>query len=493
MSRKATRLLVRMRLKIAIVVMTGLVACVSPAFGQLVFTIRSVEVTTLSDDPSPAGCSLREAIESIDLAADLGGCVRSTVVGRGQDRVTFDPTLVPGEIRLNEPLRVFSSLAIRGPGRDLLSITAQNSHEILVGVIDPDEGGVTIQDVTLTEGRSGMFTGAVHADRVNLSGVRISFSGAVQQGLDATFSSGALSGATLSIVDSEFIGNRVTAPFGYGAAMTGVDVSIRSSVFVDNESSAFGGAIASNGELSISDTTFQENRAATGGAIYFSGRTGMIETSRFIDNDGEGAVVFQERPTAGRPNTLTIARSVIVDQLNSPSGISLFGQLNELNDGDTATLTLENVSVLAQRTIRVQDTLNLTHATIRIEGAGAPPAVVLSARSEGFFSSSIFESANPETCRNEGGTMTGDHNIYRNTGCAANEVNTILGDPLLGPLQDNGGPTESIAPLPGSPAIDNSNLTTLAVDQRGFPRTVGSTDIGAVEFGAGLVFSDGFE
>jgi hypothetical protein len=60
-------------------------------------------------------------------------------------------------------------------------------------------------------------------------------------------------------------------------------------------------------------------------------------------------------------------------------------------------------------------------------------------------------------------------------------------DPKLGPLQDNGGPTKTAAPLPGSPVIDQvlagSGATT---DQRGFPRpdeAETASDIGAVETG----------
>jgi predicted outer membrane repeat protein len=56
-------------------------------------------------------------------------------------------------------------------------------------------------------------------------------------------------------------------------------------------------------------------------------------------------------------------------------------------------------------------------------------------------------------------------------------------DPLLGPLQDNGGRTQTMALLPGSPAIDaGDNTGAPATDQRGFPRIVGGTiDIGAFE------------
>jgi hypothetical protein len=58
-------------------------------------------------------------------------------------------------------------------------------------------------------------------------------------------------------------------------------------------------------------------------------------------------------------------------------------------------------------------------------------------------------------------------------------------DPMLGPLQDNGGPTPTMALLPGSPAVDaGDNTGAPDFDQRGpgFPRIVGGTiDIGAFE------------
>jgi hypothetical protein len=63
--------------------------------------------------------------------------------------------------------------------------------------------------------------------------------------------------------------------------------------------------------------------------------------------------------------------------------------------------------------------------------------------------------------------------------------NLIGGDPKLGPLQDNGGPTPTMALLPGSPAIDaGDNTNAPEWDQRGpgFPRIVnGTLDIGAFE------------
>jgi hypothetical protein len=56
-------------------------------------------------------------------------------------------------------------------------------------------------------------------------------------------------------------------------------------------------------------------------------------------------------------------------------------------------------------------------------------------------------------------------------------------DPLLGPLQDNGGSTDTHLPMLGSPAIDAGDATTaLPRDQRGVRRPQGpASDIGSVE------------
>jgi hypothetical protein len=62
----------------------------------------------------------------------------------------------------------------------------------------------------------------------------------------------------------------------------------------------------------------------------------------------------------------------------------------------------------------------------------------------------------------EGGTITGT---------------PLTGDPLLGPLQDNGGPTQTMALMPGSPAIDAGNSSGPSTDQRGDPRPVDFTGI----------------
>src|SRR5205823_1124701 len=72
-------------------------------------------------------------------------------------------------------------------------------------------------------------------------------------------------------------------------------------------------------------------------------------------------------------------------------------------------------------------------------------------------------------------------------------------NPKLSSLGNYGGPTQTMVPLSGSPAIDAGSNSVLPAglnrDQRNFPRISGtSVDIGAVEFGnatiSGTVYND---
>ena len=107
--------------------------------------------------------------------------------------------------------------------------------------------------------------------------------------------------------------------------------------------------------------------------------------------------------------------------------------------------------------------------------------------------------ASGENIFNNGGTVTSHgYNISSDNGGGylngpGDQINT---DPLLGPLQDNGGPTLTHAPLPGSPAIDagDPNFTPPPLrDQRGrcFYRVFGRRiDIGSVEIQPRSTVSD---
>jgi NDP-sugar pyrophosphorylase family protein len=74
-------------------------------------------------------------------------------------------------------------------------------------------------------------------------------------------------------------------------------------------------------------------------------------------------------------------------------------------------------------------------------------------------------------------------------------LDTIISDPLLAPLADNGGPTQTHALPAASPALEKgSNIHNYSFDQRGRARSAGiAPDIGAFEAGPDSIFSDGFD
>jgi hypothetical protein len=97
-------------------------------------------------------------------------------------------------------------------------------------------------------------------------------------------------------------------------------------------------------------------------------------------------------------------------------------------------------------------------------------------------------------------TSNGNNLMESLSGCTVNGSGLTVAPSQLGPLQNNGGSTQTHAPLPGSPAIDAGNSfgcrdqfgELLLRDQRGLRRTVDGNrdgtarcDIGAVEFGSG--------
>ncbi len=99
-------------------------------------------------------------------------------------------------------------------------------------------------------------------------------------------------------------------------------------------------------------------------------------------------------------------------------------------------------------------------------------------------------------CRPTDQVVSLGHNIDNDGSCGLTGPGDMTADPLLGDLADNGGPTPTVALLPGSPAIDAISIADcvydddgdpltpdvpLKTDQRGYPRQRYPCDAGAFE------------
>ncbi|MGH7264183.1 MAG: choice-of-anchor Q domain-containing protein, partial [Candidatus Rokuibacteriota bacterium] len=245
------------------------------------------------------------------------------------------------------------------------------------------------------------------------------------------------------LVEASTVAGNTANEFGGGLTVAFSTAVVRNSTVADNTSLLNGGGIEGldDSTLVVEGTTVSGNATGTdGGGLRIAGGTiATIDNSTIVYNRSRG--VGGGVSVGG---TLTLVNSTIAR--NVDAGNSATGAGGVESDG---TLSVRN-SVIAENTV----------------GPGTPNADV------------DVADLDPSSSNNL--------------------IGTVDGNPRLGPLQDNGGPTFTMAPFPGSPLIDTGDNALaaaqgLTTDQRGagFARIVdgdgagGATvDRGAVEVAA---------
>jgi hypothetical protein len=262
-----------------------------------------------------------------------------------------------------------------------------------------------------------------------------------------------------------------------------------------------GGGIYNNGTVTITDSTLSGNAAPggrTGGGIYNANPgTVTVTDSTLSDNTAfSGAGIGNN---AG--GTVTITGSTLSG--NSAIGANAIAEGGGGAIGNGGTLTVTNSTFSGNSSgglggggIYNNGTLTVTNSTFTGNSAfgggfvgGAAGGGIRSGRS--VFRNTIIAGntapAGPDFSGNlgsQGHNLIGDGaggSGFDPTDLVGTSANPI--DPMLGPLQNNGGPTQTMAPLLGSPAIAAGDPTGATdFDQRGAPRVVnGTIDIGAYE------------
>ena len=164
-------------------------------------------------------------------------------------------------------------------------------------------------------------------------------------------------------------------------------------------------------------------------------------------------------------------------------------------------LRLGNGGGLYQKHKRSTATTTLTNCTVSGNTAGNGGGVYTNAAAPPYIGASIVNLGNTIVAGNTAPTgpdvagaftSQGNNLIGETDGSSGWVASDLTGtiatplDPLLAPLGNYGGPTQTMALLPGSPAIDAGNNALIpagvTTDQRGLPRIVnGTVDIGAFE------------
>jgi HYR domain. len=234
-------------------------------------------------------------------------------------------------------------------------------------------------------------------------------------------------------------------------------------VVVSNNSATGGGGINNSGTLTINTSTLSGNSALHGGGVFNSnGGVVMIvdstlsgNTATTLGTGGGGGIL-----TAGIDSTLTIINSTLSGNSATSGGGGIFNAAGTANISFT---TVSGNSAFTGGGFYSSGTVNFKNSIVANSPAGG-------------------DCAGP-------GTINATGTNFNTNGTCPGFTQVTPAQLNLGPLQDNGGPTQTHALLPGSVAIDAApDCTDLAgntvgTDQRGVGRPQGKAcDVGAYEF-----------
>ncbi|AFY68478.1 conserved repeat domain protein [Thalassoporum mexicanum PCC 7367] len=460
--------------------------------------IINVDITTDENDGIGvgAGTSLREAI--IEANTNVDAIDTINLVGG----LTYNLTLSGA----NEEAAAFGDL-------DIL-----NNNNITIQALGG--GNATIDASTLAAGdrifdivSSGVTLNLLNLDLTggDVSGdggaIRISFS----------------ADATLNITDSNITGNTASSDGGGIQTYNNDFINISGTTISGNSAGTSGGGLQAqdNNSVTIDDSVISNNNVgfSSGGGLFFDDNNTVTITDTTVSGNSAvedgGGILFDQNNIVSITSTTVSNNTISGGSIGSNGGgIFVGGGINsdiEISNSTISSNTADEDGggiFFAANASEGSPPINISNSTIALNLALAGGGVFIGAgdtnvqfdntivatnnAAEG---SDIFDSG--ATVTSNGFNLIGDNTSVGATFPAGNPNgnNDIVGtnavpiDPLLGPLQNNGGLTETHELLAGSPAIDAGDPGFTAppdFDQRGagFDRIVnGIVDIGAFESG----------
>jgi hypothetical protein len=221
-----------------------------------------------------------------------------------------------------------------------------------------------------------------------------------------------------------------------------------------------GGGIANDGSATITRTLIAQNTAGfgAGGLLNIAGHS-MTVTSSLLTGNDDGALTNN--------GTLQVVNCTISG--NHSYGVSAGGFANNGGSASLDFTTIYNNSMDSTpggTNAGVGNLTNDSDASVQIRN------------------SIIANSPEGPNCADNAssGIVSLGHNLSSDDSYGLSGPSDLQStDPLLGPLQDNDGPTLTHALLPGSPAIDaGDNADAPPTDQRGLPRLADGDGNGSV-------------
>ncbi len=398
-------------------------------------------------------------------------------------------TVTGGTIRDNRANRAGAGLETAGATTTLTDVAVTNNFIVTAapgngGGLHAGGGTVTVNGGSFAGNRAaeggGLWTNTMMTLGASDAGP-LTVSGNTAEGNDATQGGGGLyveTNGSAFLTDVQITANRATGTAGSGGGVLIADGSVATidrSLIENNRANRAGAGIevaddpmtAGGTALVLTWSTVNGNAIATaapgnGGGLHAGGAAvATIRKSTFSNNTArEGAGLWM----AGG-STLDIALSTVSGNTATQDG----GGIYDNGGASAASIMIEDLTV-------VDNT------------AGGIGGGLLSESTDGAsytLRNSIVANNTATTGPDcSGMVQSGGYNLVETTaGCtlSGDTATNITGmDPMLYGLINNGGPTRTHLPMPGSPVI-NAGQSNYEVDQRDFVRAVGQHDIGSVE------------
>lgn len=453
----------------------------------------------------------------------------------GGGSVYFNCGSSPVTITLTSEKVIAANTIIDGSrnGKPLITLSGGGRNRIF----KTNDGGIqlTIKNLTLADGLTSDSGGAIFSGyRGKLSVVNSKFNNNISTKVGSFEGGGAIyskSESTVIVDKSTFTNN--TAANGGAINSLLSNLSVTNSTFTGNKSVVTGsgggggaiyhdGANGDNGKITIRGNNFTNNTAILqGGAIFsqlYNRITSTIDKNTFsgnsvtgTGNQGFGGAIFNVGGTlsgligftGGSNNTvMTAVNNTFAANTASTQGAGIW-------NGNGATLNITNSTFFGNRAVSPDGKDGLGGAIMRTGGKINVTNSTIAGNYAGFQGGGIVGGTDTKitnvilannVANNSGNNWNIKNNCFDQMTNGGNNLQfpaknpndpsdqdcaagIVTAEPKLSPLANNGGSTQTMTLLAGSPAINTGNNTTCpTTDQRGIARPQGGVcDIGALE------------
>jgi hypothetical protein len=385
---------------------------------RLAACLATVTVTNAND--SGAG-SLRQALADV-----CSGGMVDFAAGLANQTITLT----------SAELSITKTVTITNPNAANLQVSGNNERRVfnIQAGAAVTMSGLSIISGKATEGGGDCPVSVRCGGGISNNGTLTINNSSIKSNITSNCGGGIYNSGLMTINDSILDGNS-TEIEGGGICNSRV-LTVNNTILTNNSALYGGGGIYNDAVLIVSSTILSGNQAMFGGGIdtYF-GSVLTVTSSTFVNNGATrfgGGIV-----NAG---TLLVNNSTFSNNSATDHGGGI--------DNEYAVLKVNNSTFSNNSAADGGGIFNLYGAL-------------------NLGNSLVANSKGGDCHNNQGMIITNLNNLIEDSSCNP----FLAGDPLLGPLQDNGGATLTHTLLPGSKAIDSGdNAACLSSDQRGFSR-----------------------